>query len=142
MIFDDDRTPKKELRKAAKCKRLVALALAQNVAVLLQRTPGELGLLPQVGGEEAVGVADGREGRLEGVLEGLGRSGRGGVDIGDTGQLTQTLDGWGGDKASTTWGWNKLQMWSDLLSHSSFCIRGLTLTRTEPHLPLTLVGRE
>lgn len=75
-------------------KRLVALALAQNVAVLLQRTPGELGLLPQVRGEEAVGVADGGKGRLEGVLERLGRSRGCGVDVLDTGKLTQALDGW------------------------------------------------
>lgn len=94
--------------------RLVALALAQNVAVLLQRTPGELGLLPQVGGEEAVGVADGREGRLERVLERLGRAGGRGVDVLDTGQLTQALDGWGGDETGTAWGWDELRKRSDL----------------------------
>lgn len=55
--------------------RLVALLGAQSVGKLLQRAPDELGLLPQVGGEEAVGVRDGGESSLEGVLEGLGRAG-------------------------------------------------------------------
>lgn len=54
--------------------RLVALLGAQSVGKLLQRAPDELGLLPQVGGQEAVGVGDGGESGLEGVLEGLGRA--------------------------------------------------------------------
>ena len=83
-------------------KHLVALALAQHITVLLERTPVELGLLPQVGGQETISVDDGAEGGLERVLEGLGRSGRGGVDVVDTGQLQQTLDGWRGDKTGTT----------------------------------------
>lgn len=89
-------------------KHLVALALAENVRVLLERAADELGLLPQVGSEEAVGVGNGDKGGLEGVLEGLGRSGRGGVDVGDTGQLQQTLDGWGGDETGTTGSWDEL----------------------------------
>ena len=66
---------------------LVALVVPQRVGKLLQRAPDELGLLPQVGGQEAVGVGDGGEGGLQGVLESLGRTGRGRVGVLDTGEL-------------------------------------------------------
>ena len=66
---------------------LVALALAKHIAVLLERAASELGLVPQAGSEEAVGVGDGDEGGLEGVLEGLGGTGRGGVEVLDTAEL-------------------------------------------------------
>lgn len=82
-------------------KNLVALALAEDVRVLIERGADELVLLPQVGGEEAVGVGDGREGGLEGVLKGLGATGRGRVGVVDTSELQQTLDGGGGDNAGT-----------------------------------------
>jgi len=48
------------------------------------------------------------EGGLEGVLEGLGRTGGLGVGVLDTGKLKQTLDGGRGDKAGTTGSGNKL----------------------------------
>lgn len=66
---------------------LVALLGAQGVGELLQRAADELGLLPQVGGQEAVGVGDGGEGSLERVLESLGGAGGGSVGILDTGEL-------------------------------------------------------
>lgn len=56
-------------------KRLVSLAFAQGIGELLQRASDQLRLLPQVGGQEAVGVGHGGEGGLEGVLEGLGGAG-------------------------------------------------------------------
>jgi hypothetical protein len=56
-------------------RHLVPLALAQHVAVLLQWAADELGLLPEVGCEEAVAVGDGDEGGLERVLERLRRAG-------------------------------------------------------------------
>jgi hypothetical protein len=87
---------------------LVLLALAEDITELLQRAADELSLLPEVGGEEAVGVDNGNEGGLEGVLEGLGGTGRGGVGILDTGELEQTLDGGGGDKAGTAGSGNEL----------------------------------
>ena len=87
---------------------LVALALTENVAVLLKRRAHELGLLPQVGSEEAVGVGDGDEGGLQGVLKGLGRAGGGGVNVADTCELEQTLDGWRGDETGTAWSWDEL----------------------------------
>jgi hypothetical protein len=87
---------------------LVLLALAQNVTELLQRAADELSLLPKVGGEEAVGVDDGKEGSLEGVLEGLGGTGRAGVSVLDTGELEQTLDGGGGNETGTTGSGDKL----------------------------------
>ena len=66
---------------------LVPLTLPQGVGVLVQRAPDELRLAPQVGRQETVGVRDGGEGGLQGVLEGLGRTGRGRVRILDTGEL-------------------------------------------------------
>ena len=42
--------------------RLVLLALAKDVAVLLERRPCESSLAPQVGGKESVCVGDGNEG--------------------------------------------------------------------------------
>ena len=47
---------------------LVSLTLPQGVSELLQRASDQLGLLPQVGCQEAVGVGDSREGGLQGVL--------------------------------------------------------------------------
>jgi hypothetical protein len=58
--------------------------------------------LPQVGCQEAVGVGDGDESGLEGVLEGLGGSGGGGVDVLDTGKLEETLDSGRCDETGTT----------------------------------------
>lgn len=54
---------------------LVSLAVPQGIGELLQGRSDQLRLLPQVGGQEAVGVGDGGEGGLEGVLEGLGGTG-------------------------------------------------------------------
>jgi hypothetical protein len=86
---------------------LILLALAQNVAEFLQRATGELGLGPEVGGKEAVGVDDGKEGSLEGVLEGLGGAGRGGIGVLDTSELKETLDSGRGNEAGTTGSGNK-----------------------------------
>lgn len=90
-------------------KNLVLLALAQDITELLQRAADELSLLPQVGGEEAVGVDDSDEGGLERVLEGLGGAGRGGVGVLDTSELEQTLDSGGGNKAGTAGSGNELK---------------------------------
>lgn len=95
---------------------LVLLALAQDVTELLKRAADELSLLPEVRSKEAVGVDDSKEGGLEGVLEGLGGAGRGGVGILDTGKLEQTLNGGGGNKAGTTGSGDKLFQVSMLLS--------------------------
>ena len=80
---------------------LVPLALAEHIAVLLQRAPRKLGLLPQVGGKESVCVGDGNESCLEGVLERLGRTRRRGVDVLHTSKLEETLDGGRSDEAGT-----------------------------------------
>ena len=87
----------------------VPLAVPKGVGILLQRAPDELGLLPQVGCEEAVGVGDGSEGGLEGVLEGLGRAGRRGVGVLDTGELQETLDGGRSDEGGTAGSRDKLR---------------------------------
>jgi len=60
---------------------LIPLSFPQYITVLLQRALSELGLLPQVGRQEAVGVCDCREGGLECVLKSLGASRRGGVGV-------------------------------------------------------------
>ena len=88
--------------------RLVALVVAEGVRVLVQRTPDELGLGPEVGREEAVRVGHGGEGGLEGVLLGLGGAGGGGVRVLDTGELEEALDGGGGDDAGTAGGGDEL----------------------------------
>jgi hypothetical protein len=84
-----------------KTRPLVTLAVPQGVGELLQRAADELGLLPQVGRQETVGVGNGGEGGLQGVLEGLGRARRRGVGVLDTGQLEKTLDGGRGDQGGT-----------------------------------------
>ena len=88
---------------------LVLLALAEDITELLQRAADELSLLPEVGGEEAVGVDDGNEGGLEGVLEGLGGTGRGGVGILDTSKLEKTLDSGGGNETGTAGSGDQLE---------------------------------
>lgn len=119
---------------------LVSLTSSKNITELLQRTPDELGLLPQVGGQVSVCVADSDEGGLEGVLKGLGRAGGGCVDVVDTGKLEETLDGRRRDETSTTGSRNEL---GNVSYHPNFRARGLlTRTETEPHLPDSLVGRE
>jgi hypothetical protein len=123
---------------------LVLLALAQDVTELLQRAADELSLGPEVGGKETVGVDNSDEGGLEGVLKGLGGTGGRGVGVLDTGELEQTLDGGGGDKASTAGGGNELDnpLETEFPVSSNSCQRLLTRTETEPHLPLCLTGRE
>ena len=54
---------------------LVLLSFPKSIRVLLQRASLQLRLGPQVGRQESVRVGDGGEGSLEGVLEGLGRTG-------------------------------------------------------------------
>ena len=88
--------------------RLDALAVSQSIGELLQRAAQQLGLLPQVGSKETVGVGNSDKGSLEGVLEGLGGTGGRGVGVLDTSELEESLDGGGGNKASTTGGRDKL----------------------------------
>jgi hypothetical protein len=90
-------------------QRLVTLLPSELVRVLVKRAANKLGLLPQVGSEESVGVRHSSEGGLEGVLKGLGGTGRLGVGVLDTGKLHETLDGRGGDKASTAGSGDQLQ---------------------------------
>jgi len=120
--------------------RLISLSFSQNITKLLQRTSNELRLLPQIGSQEAVGVADGDESGLESVFESFGRSRRGSINIINTCKLEEALDSWGCDEAGTARGWNKLypvSNWGYLSTMAE-----LTLTVTEPHLPLSFVGRE
>lgn len=88
---------------------LVSLTRSQGIRKLVQRAADKLGLLPQVGGQEAVGVGHGHKGSLEGVLEGLGGAGGRGVGVLDTSKLEESLDSGRGDKASTTGSGDKLR---------------------------------
>ena len=88
---------------------LIALALTQHIAVLLEWAADELRLLPQIRRQKPVGVRDGDEGGLERVFERLGRAGGSSVDVVDTCELKQTLDGWRGDQTSTTWSRDELR---------------------------------
>lgn len=88
---------------------LVLLVVPQGIRKFLQGTSDEFGLLPQVGGEEAVGVADGDKTGLEGVLEGLGGAGGRGVCVLDTGELEESLDSGGGNEAGTSGGGDELR---------------------------------
>ena len=126
---------------------LITLSLTEDITELFQRAPDELGILPEVGCEETVAVTDGDEGGLEGVLKGLGRSGRGGVGVLDTGELEETLDSGGGNEASTAGSGDKLEKPCKYpIVHRAAHNRGYggnrTLTETEPHLPDSLTGRE
>lgn len=96
------------LHHPIKSTLLITLSLAEDITKLFQRVADELSILPEVGCEETVAVADGDEGGLEGVLKGLGGSGRGGVSIVDTGKLEETLDGGGGNETSTAGSGDKL----------------------------------
>ena len=113
---------------------LVPLALAKDVAVLLERRGGELVILPQVGCEETVGVCDGDESSLQGVLEGLGGTGRGSVNVGDTSQLQETLDGRRSDETGTTGSGNETD--SDGTALSAL-LGGQRVRLTEVGTPVT-----
>lgn len=62
---------------------------------------------PQVRSQETVGVTDGNEGSLQGVLGGSGGTRRGSVDVLDTGQLHQLLDDRRSNDTLTSWGWDQ-----------------------------------
>ena len=66
---------------------LVSLSFPESIRVLLQRASDQLRLGPQVGRQESVGVRDSGKSSLQCVLESLGRTGRRGVGILDTGKL-------------------------------------------------------
>lgn len=97
---------------------LISLLPSQVIAELLQRTSQQLGLLPQVGSQESVGVTNCSEGSLKGVLEGLGRTGGGSIDVLDTSKLEKTLDGGGSDQAGTAGSRDQLKCFSIIVYHS------------------------
>ena len=88
---------------------LITLTSPESIRELLQRTSDELGLLPQVGSQVSICIADGDESGFQGVLEGLGRTGGGSVNVIDTSELEQALDGGGGDETGATGSWDKLR---------------------------------
>lgn len=86
----------------------ISLSLAQDISVFLQRAAVEFIFLPKIRGEEAVGVADGREGGLERVFERFGRARGGGVDVRHARELEETFDGGGGDETGAARGGDEL----------------------------------
>ena len=87
---------------------LVSLALPEHIAILLQRAPVQLRLLPQIGCQETVTVTDRHERSFERIFERLGRAGGRCVCVLHTGELEETLDGGGGDEAGTAGGGDEL----------------------------------
>jgi len=118
---------------------LVTLASPQSIRELLQRRSDELGLLPQVGGQVSVCVADSDEGSLQGVLEGLGRTGGGSVNVVDTSELEETLDGGGGDETSTTGSWDKSDGDGTALAR---LLGGQRVRKTQVCTPVTTSNRQ
>lgn len=81
---------------------LVSLPFPQHITKFLQRAPVELRLLPQIRRQEAIRVTHSDESSFQCVFESLGRASGGSVDVLDTSELEETLDGWGSDEAGTT----------------------------------------
>lgn len=77
------------------------IGLGEQVGVLLQRRLLELGLEPEVGRKEAVGVGQGLEGGLNKVTEGTRVPGGRGVAVLDTSHLQNLLGGASGDDSYT-----------------------------------------
>lgn len=90
---------------------LISLPLSQHIPKLLERTPVQLGILPQIRRQEPIRIADGHKRRFQRVLERFGAAGRGGVDVLDAGELEETFYGGGGDETRTAGGGNELEAW-------------------------------
>lgn len=88
---------------------LIPLPLPQHIPKLLERTPIQLVLLPQIRGQEPIRIADGHKRRFQRVLERFGASGRGGVDVLDAGELEEPFYGGGGHEASAAGGGDELE---------------------------------
>jgi len=73
----------------------------------LIRGRGDGGLLPQIGGQDLVGVLQGSEASLHEITFGLGVTGRASEAIRDTSESHKLLSGGGTDNASTTGGRNQ-----------------------------------
>lgn len=132
-------------------QRLVPFSLSKHITKLLQRAPIQLGLLPQIRCKEAVGIAHRHEGRFEGIFESFCGTGWRCVDVLDAGELEKALYSWGSDEASTAGGGDELFQKKKSASYDAFVSKAFpamdlydshTLTVTEPHFPLSLVGRE
>ena len=78
--------------------------LGEKVSVLLERGLSEGGLLPEVGGEEGVGLPESEEHGLDEVTSGPGVSAGGGVAVLDSGEGKDLLSDGGGDEAGSAGG--------------------------------------
>ena len=83
---------------------LAALLGGKLISEFLEGLLGELGLLPQVGGEVAIETAERVEGGLGEVAQGRRGARRRGEDVGDTGVLQDPLGGGGANDAGTAGG--------------------------------------
>jgi len=86
---------------------LLSLRHHQPVGELLIRGRGDGGLLPQIGGQDLVGVLQGSEASLHEITFGLGVTGRASEAIRDTSESHKLLSGGGTDNTGTTGGRNQ-----------------------------------
>ena len=103
----------------------IPLPLSQHIRKLIQRAPHQLRLLPQIRRQEAICVADGDEGGLEGVFEGFCGAGGGGVGVFDAGELEETFYGGGGDEAGAAGGGDELFVRSVYTLFAFYAIEGI-----------------
>jgi len=78
--------------------------LGKEISVLLEGSGNILGLAPEFGGEEAIGLGKSVEGGLDEVTKGLGGATGAGEAILNTGELENLLGGAGSDDTGTTGG--------------------------------------
>jgi hypothetical protein len=86
----------------SKEQNLLSLLLSKEVREFLVRTLGEFSGFPEIRSQETVSVTNGSESSLDKVTESTGRTTRGGITIGDTSQLEDTLGSGRGNDTSTT----------------------------------------
>ena len=66
----------------------------------------EVGLWPEIRGQESVGLLEGLEESSTEVLSGSGLTSATGVDIIDTSEVQDLLGNHGGNATSSSWGWD------------------------------------
>ena len=83
------------------------VVLGEVLGELLEWWDGELLFLPEIGGQEGVGRADGLESSLGEVSKGGGGAASGGVAIFKTRHLHKLLGDWTTDETSSSGSWDE-----------------------------------